>query len=198
MPTPSTTISPETPAPAALHGPRRHPFEALPEGSLRVGLVPLGAFLVLAWTVFPLVFPYPDFHAITQLVLSGSVPEARAVVAEWSVEARLRVTFWGGFDFVVDLAAWNAAALACVWAGRTLARPMAVTAGTLLAWGCWLGFLFNVPENLAFVRMTLGPVSAPWPQVAAVSAVLRLVLLGATLVFLGVALLARLRRRRVR
>ncbi len=173
-----------------------HPFGSIPEGALRIGVVPLAIFLVLVWTVFPFVFPYPNFDAIASLVMAGSAQAAAAVVSDWTLDERLRVVFWGGFDFIVDFAWWNGAALACIWAGRVFGSARMGAVAATLAWACWFGFLLNVPENLTFVLMTLGPVNDPWPALAAASAVLRLLILAAAVLFPTLAFFARLRQRR--
>ena len=176
----------------------RHPFDAIPVGSLRHGFVPFAAFVVLTWTVFPFVFPYPNFELIASLVMSGSAASAAAIISEWTVDERLRVVFWGGFDFIVDFAFWNGTALACIWAGRVFGGARAARIGSILAWACWLGFLLNVPENLIFVLMTMGPLNDPWPAVAAASAVVRMGLIIVGLLFPAVALVVRLRQSRRR
>jgi hypothetical protein len=171
----------------------RHPLDRIRPGRLRIPLVVHVVALAVLWLVLPAVLPFPNFERLSSLVLAGSVERATAVVATWSEADRLRVAFWGGFDFLVDVVAFNALALACIWASRVFAGSRLATFGPLLAWACWLGVVLNLPENAAFIHMTLAPVAAPWPTVAVASAYPRLVIMMSALVYVALAGLARLR-----
>lgn len=172
----------------------RHPFQQIAPGKIRKYLVPHVIVLMLVWTVGPLIFPYPDFGRLTQLVLAGDVVRAQAIIDTLSESDRLRIAFWGGFDFLVDVVAFDATALACIWAARVLRGPLAAV-GDVLAWMCWLGIVLNIPENLGFIRMTIVVVQAPWPLVSALAGYLRLAFFAAGVFYVAAAALAPRSRR---
>jgi len=144
-----------------------HPFERIAPGHIRVWLVPLAALALLLLALLPVLLPERETHTLLDLIRAGSVARAEEVLAHWSLDERVRAAHALGLDYLLNPAYLNALALACVWASRRFRAEPLVALGPLLAWLAWSAILANVAENVAVYRMLLGPVAAPWPQVAA-------------------------------
>jgi hypothetical protein len=137
----------------------------------------------------------PD--GIISYEFSWSVEGATAILESWDATARVYAGFSLGLDYLYMCLYSTTIALACLWAGGVLGtRGWALaSAGAWLALGQWLAALFDAVENAALWILLLGPVSEPWPAVAALCAIPKfaLVFLGLLYALLGVA--ARVTRR---
>lgn len=116
----------------------------------------------------------PGLSALSALVLAGTPEEAREVLAAWSSDDRVRVSFVAGFDFLFGIVWANTMALACIWSARRLTAARLAGAGAALAWLLWFAVLLDIPENGAYVGMVLGSLQQPWPALAALAVYARI------------------------
>ena len=153
-----------------------HPLEFLPE-SLRKRLFYF--FLALTLTIFG-VFRFLDQplqpNGIVAFELAGNVASAQRIVDAWNADARLFAAFGLGFDYLF----MPVYALALAF-GLLLARGEQPSRyhsfANLAAWGAFAAALFDAVENYALWHtLTLNAVS-PYPQLAAICAVIKFALL---------------------
>ena len=91
-----------------------HPFSRIPEGELRLFVVPIAsASLVLLVVILELVQRGPGWLPFGDLVLSFTSSRATEALSTWSVEDRVRVAFINGLDYLfgplyANLLAWVA------------------------------------------------------------------------------------------
>lgn len=166
----------------------KHPLEAIPQGKR------LGVFLalLLVFLVISIGFRFigPAKPSIVEFELAGTVDKAAAVINAWDVQSRVRAGFSLGFDFLYMLVYSTLIALACVWGAGVLAFMKWRTTGLVLAWGLWAAAVLDAVENFALTMLLFGTMSAPYPQVAQVCAMLKFGLIILGLVFAAVALVA--------
>lgn len=170
-----------------------HPFDRIPPGRVRVLFVPLVAVTLVVGTVLLLLDP--GGQGIIGLEVAGSVAAARRVMAVWDDRDMIHAAFGTGLDYLFLLAYSNAIALACIWGRRVFRTHWLVSLGGLLAWGAWVGAVFDAIENVALLDMLRGPVASPAPQIAAACASAKFVLVYAGIAYALAAALARLARR---
>ena len=142
----------------------------------------------------PLVLPGREHDTLLDLVESGSVEKAAAVLAHWSSGDRVRAAYAVGLDFLMNPAYMTVLATASIWAGRTLSGRRYRTVGTVLAWLAWSVVATNVAENIGlFVALTSGP-AGPWPFTVALTHYWASAVISVTVVFSAIGLVVRLRR----
>ena len=122
---------------------------------------------------------------------SNTVAGARAILESWDPAARVYAGFSLGLDYLYMVLYSTTIALACLWAASVLSMrgwPLA-SVGAWLAWGQWAAALLDAVENTALWILLVGPVTDPWPAVAALCAAPKFVLVFAGLLYalLGVA-----------
>jgi hypothetical protein len=125
----------------------------------------------------------------------AATPErAQEMLASWTPEARVRAGFIQGLDFLFPLVYSTTVGLGCVMGAGVIARrgQAASRLGVPLAWGLWAAAALDYVENIGLVMLLFGTVESPWPQLAAVCAVIKFALLAAGLVyaFYGLAMKA--------
>ena len=103
----------------------------------------------------------------------------------------MAAAFIQGVDFLFPAVYSTLMTLACLMASSTLAAagwPLA-RLGKTLAWAQWAAALFDYIENISLVVLIFGPVAAPWPQIAAVCALIKftLLIIGIAYGFFGLA-----------
>jgi hypothetical protein len=132
-------------------------------------------------------------YGIISFELAGSVEKAQQIIDSWDQDARLYAAFSLGFDYLFMVLYSTTIALACLWGGRVLQiRNMPGNiSGILLAWGLWLAAVLDGIENIALSLSLFTTPSAPWPQVAQISAILKFVLIFLGLIFTFFALIVR-------
>ncbi len=78
-----------------------HPFSRIPEGKLRLFVVPIaGVSLVLLVVMVELVQRGPGWLPFGDLVLSFTTSRAPQALSTWSVEDRIRIAFINGRDYL--------------------------------------------------------------------------------------------------
>lgn len=170
-----------------------HPYDRIPRGQLRRVFVPTLSVTVVVGVVLLLLDP--GGKGIVGLEVAGSVATANEVIGAWDERDVIHAAFGTGLDYLFLLAYANAVALACVWGRRVFRHQWLIALGGLLAWAAWLGGLLDAVENLALLDMIRGPVTSPWPQVAAWCAYPKFVLVYGGVVYALAAVYTRLARR---
>ncbi len=128
---------------------------------------------------------------IVSFEVAGSVENAQAMLDSWGSQGRVAAAFIQGLDFLFPAVYSTMLTLACLMASSTLGRaawPLA-RLGTALAWAQWAAALFDYIENISLVVLIFGPVAAPWPQIAAICALIKftLLIIGIAYGFFGLA-----------
>lgn len=173
----------------------RDPFSGVPAERLgRLALILAGAAALPAAVILAALEAGPGFDELTELVVAGSTDAAEEAMIGWSGDDRLRVAFVAGFDFAFGPVWTTALALACFWGARRSRRGSWRHAGIALGWLAWVALAFDVPENGAYLAMTMGNTGAPWPQMALAALIPRCVILAAGLLYLGAVVI---RNRRI-
>lgn len=171
----------------------RHPFDEIPPGRLRVWFRPLLGVTVVVGGVLLLLDP--GGKGIVGLEVAGSVEAAHEVMAGWDVRDVIHAAFGVGLDYLFLIAYSCTIALACIWGRRVFRHAWLVTLGGVLAWAAWVGGALDAVENIALLDMLRGPVESPAPEVAAVCAYVKFVLVYAGVIYALGAALTRLARR---
>ena len=179
-----------------------HPLESLRRRVLDGMILPfvllsLLMLLILNIIGLPLVTPAAPYGIIS-FELARDEAQAIAVLASWEAPARLRAAFSLGLDFLFIPIYTAALTLTCLWAARFRRErrrfPYSLVVigmpGILLAWAQMGAGLMDVVENIALLRMLLGGVSAPWPQIASLCAFSKFGLLAAGMLYSLIALAA--------
>ena len=170
-----------------------HPYDRIPSGRLRRVFMPCIALTVAVGGALLLLDP--GGKGIVGLEVAGSVAAANEVIGSWDRRDVIHAAFGTGLDYLFILAYANSVALACIWGRRVFGHRWLIALGGLLAWAAWLGGLLDAVENVALLDMIRGPVSSPWPQVAAWCAYLKFVLVYAGVAYALAAACTRLARR---
>ncbi len=162
-----------------------HPFSRIPEGQLRLFVVPIaGVSLVLFVVIVELVQRGPGWLPFGDPVLSFTTTRATEALSTWSVEDRVRIAFINGLDYLFGPLYANLLALGCIWAGR-LRRGSMSWAGSAFAWLAWVVLLLDLPENVAYLNLVGGNSSQPWPLISGTCVLVRSALVIASLVFMA-------------
>lgn len=158
----------------------KHPLEFVPSnlrkpfffGFLALTLMMFGAFNVLDQPLRTSAAP----NGIVSYELAGSPENAQAMLSSWDETARLYVAFGLGFDYLFMPAYSLALSLGLLLAGS--AKPTWLQKLTIwLVWGVLLAALFDAVENYALWKILIGNVDSGFPQIAAVCANIKFVLL---------------------
>lgn len=165
-----------------------HPLERIkPErrGYYFYPLLAATVLIMLAMNLIGLPLNTPSAPSgIVSFEVAATPSRAQVILDSWGEAARVRAAFIQGLDFLFPWVYSTAIGLGCILAGGVLRHrnwPLAGLGGWL-AWGLWLGALFDYIENIALVALLLGPVVSPWPQIAWVCAVVKF-----AMIFLGLA-----------
>lgn len=133
---------------------------------------------------------------IVSFEFAATAQNAQAMLNSWGEQGVVRAAFIQGLDFLFPAVYSTMVTLACLMSASTLGSlgwPLA-RLGAGLAWAQWAAALFDYVENVSLVALLLGPVAAPWPQIAAVCAVIKFALLLAGIAYGFFGLAARLSR----
>lgn len=175
-----------------------HPLEHLPQRKhWFLALLALALLIMLAMNFIGL--PLNTTAAPSGIVsfeFAASPENAQAMLNSWGEQGRVNAAFIQGLDFLFPAVYSTMLALACLMSASTLGNmgwPLA-RLGAGLAWGQWAAALFDYIENLSLVALLLGPVAAPWPQIAAICAAIKFALLLAGIAYGFFGLAARLSR----
>jgi hypothetical protein len=129
---------------------------------------------------------------IVSFEIAATPERAQQMLDSWNTNARTRAAFIQGLDFLFPWVYSSALALGCSMAGdvlRSRKLPLAGL-GNALAWGQWAAAGFDYIENVALVILLFGTAASPWPQIAALCAGIKFVLifLGLAYAFYGLAM----------
>jgi hypothetical protein len=131
-------------------------------------------------------------QGIISFEFAATPARAGGMIASWTPEARIRAGFIQGLDFLFPLAYSTTVGLACVMAAGVLERrgQRVSHLAAPIAWVLWTAALLDYVENIALLILLFGEVQSPFPQLAAVCAGIKFVIIGAGLVyaFYGLAL----------
>jgi len=171
----------------------RHPFQAIPSEKFCRVLIPLIlitliSMIMMNWISSPL--NNPDVpNGIISFELAGTTEAINRILASWDNEAQLTASLSLGLDYLFLVIYSTAIGVGCIWASGafTLRGSLLASIGVLLAWGQWLAALLDGVENAALIRLILGDIQSPWPQVARICAIIKfsLIALGLMYVILG-------------
>jgi hypothetical protein len=137
---------------------------------------------------------------IVSYELAGSVEKTTAIINSWDLYAQLHAAFSLGLDFLFILLYVLTIIFACSWAGERISVaywPMARSAKIVGA-GVLVAGISDIVENANLIKLLFGPISAPYPQIAAICAVIKFLLVGIGLLYTiygGMAWLWNLRKR---
>lgn len=166
-----------------------HPLESISAARRRQLFYPLLGLtllimMVMNWVGLPLNTPAAP-NGIVSFELAGTPARASEMLNSWDSGAHARAAFIQGLDFLFPAVYSTTLALGCIMAAGTLsARHLPLARwGSALAWGQWAAAIFDYLENIALVILLFGPSVAPWPQMAAVCAIIKFGLLFAGLVY---------------
>ena len=124
-------------------------------------------------------------QGIVSFEFAATPERAQAMLDSWSPAARVRAGFIQGLDFLFPVIYSTTVGLGCIMAAGVIARRRQAISrlGRWLAWGLWLAAALDYIENIGLVIILFGAVQSPYPQIAAVCATLKFILLAAGLVY---------------
>jgi hypothetical protein len=125
-------------------------------------------------------------NGIVSFEIAGSTTQAAAIRDSWSPTARLYAAFGLGLDFLFMPVYATALSLSTLLAATRRKGRAWLGLGAVLAWGAYLAAGLDVVENSALLHILLQGAALPMPQIAAICAMLKFVVL---LIGIGYALL---------
>ncbi len=136
-------------------------------------------FLILTAAIF-LVFQFIDKplqtsaapSGIVSFELAGSVTSVNAMLESWNSSALLYNAFGLGFDFLF-MPIYAVTISMAVLLSSKRRNAAWEKAGNIIGWAAMAALLFDAVENLALFSMLVGRVSGPYPQVAAICAMVK-------------------------
>lgn len=158
----------------------KHPLEFVPSdfrkpfflGFLALTLAMFGLFNILDQPLRTSAAP----NGIVSYELAGSPEEAQAMLTSWDEHARLFAAFGLGFDYLFMPVYSLALSFGLLLAGS--AKPTWLQKLTVfLGWGVLLAALFDALENYALWKILTGSIDSAFPQIAAVCANIKFILL---------------------
>lgn len=128
---------------------------------------------------------------IVSFEVAYSPARASQILDSWDEPARHRAQMSLWVDYLFIPAYSTLMTLVCLCATGCLRRRAWRIArlGVLVAWGQWIAGALDTVENATLLVVLAGPVTGPWPQVAAVAALTKFTLLalGAAWALYGLA-----------
>jgi hypothetical protein len=122
-------------------------------------------------------------NGIVSFELASNVETATAILLSWDERADLFAAFGLGIDYLFMPVYATALALGILLASGRHPGWFGVL-GAWLGWGAYTAAIFDAVENYALARMLLmNEVWSPYPQVAALSATVKFLLLVVGLIF---------------
>lgn len=166
-----------------------HPLEQIPTSRRRRVLFPLLSLTLLLLLIMNFVGLPLNTSAAPQGIISfefAYTPErAQQMLDSWSPDARIRAGFIQGLDFLFPMVYATTVGLGCVMAASVIASrgQAAARLGPWLAWGLWAAAALDYVENIGLVTVLFGQVQSPFPEIAAVCALIKFALLVVGLVY---------------
>jgi len=100
--------------------------------------------------------------------LAGDITTAQNILDSWDEHARLTAALVQGIDFLFIPVYVATIGVGCGWAAYMIQRkrwPLS-SLGTILAWAIIVAGIFDIIENIALIKMLLGHINTPLPQIA--------------------------------
>jgi hypothetical protein len=176
----------------------QHPFQAISPDRVGRYLIPLSLLTIvfmitLNWLSTPLNNPSAP-SGIISFELAGEVETAKAIIASWDVKNLLIASLSLGLDYLFLVIYSAAIGMGCIWASKAFSAraTFLISSGVFLAWAQWFAALFDGVENAALIKMLLGNIQSPWPQIARTFAIMKFALIALGLVFIMVGALFKL------
>ena len=163
----------------------RHPLEFIPQHLRKplfyvffvLTIVIFGVFSVLDMPLRTSVAP----SGIVSFELAGNVKTAQAVIDSWNSDARLFSAFGLGLDYLFMPVYMFALSLGLLFAMNRKTGWYYFFA-MWMGWGAFTAMIFDAVENYALWRVLTGNVVSPYPEVAALCATIKFILLVAGLI----------------
>lgn len=115
-------------------------------------------------------------NGIVSFELAREVESAQSIVDSWDVSARLFAAFGLGFDYLFMPTYALALSLGLLIAVGNKINRYAIFAGWM-GWGVFVAALFDAMENYMLWRVLTGDIISPYPEIAAICATIKFILL---------------------
>ena len=163
-----------------------HPLDFIPERMQKEVFFPLLALTLGLFGVFGILdLPLRTSSApigIVSFELAGTMEKANAIIQSWDARMRLFAAFGLGLDYLF----MPAYALTISLGVLLIARKhdgVYTKMGVYFGWGALLAVFFDAIENIALWRLLSGTATLLYPQVAAVAATIKFLLIAFGLLF---------------
>ncbi|MFN8411809.1 MAG: hypothetical protein U0Z26_05430 [Anaerolineales bacterium] len=158
----------------------KHPLEFIPQNLRKTLFFVFLAFTLIIFGVFRVLDqPLRTSSApngIVSFELARTTNASQAMVNSWDDNARLFAAFGLGMDYLFMPVYALALSFGLLLAGSGKAKWLQVLT-TWLGWGAILAALFDAVENYALWHILIGTVHSSFPQVAAICATIKFILL---------------------
>lgn len=167
-----------------------HPFQSIAQDRISKYLIPLILLtLIFMFTLNTLGSSLNTNQAPNGIIsyeLAGDVHTAKAIIDSWDTRSQIIASLSLGIDYLFLVIYSNAIGLGCIWAmSAFLSKPtILLSSGIFLAWGQWLAALLDGVENTALLKLLLGNIQAPWPQVAQICATIKFFIIALGLIYI--------------
>jgi hypothetical protein len=157
----------------------KHPFEKIKPNDQKNCFIILLIVTILVMAIMNIIgSPLTTANAPSGIIsfeLAVTPARAQEIISSWNTDAQLRAAFIQGLDFLFPLIYSSALGLGCLITARILSsrgKP-GQSIGRLLAWGLLLAAACDYLENIALVAELFGWIKTPFPQIAAMCAVIK-------------------------
>jgi hypothetical protein len=158
----------------------QHPLEIVPQQLRKPMFYMFFVLTLVIFGVFRTAEPFLRTSAapsgIVSFELARNVNISQAIVDSWDTNARLYAAFGLGFDYLFMPVYAFALSLGILLASShktSWYRPFAAWMG----WGVFVAALFDVVENYALWKVLMGGAFSPYPEIAALCATIKFILL---------------------
>ena len=115
-------------------------------------------------------------NGIVSFELARKVESAQSIADSWDANARLFAAFGLGFDYLFMSTYALALSLGLLIAVGNKINRYAIFAGWM-GWGVFVAALFDAMENYMLWRVLTGDIISPYPEIAAICATIKFILL---------------------
>lgn len=115
-------------------------------------------------------------NGIVSFELARKMESAQSIVDSWDANARLFAAFGLGFDYLFMPTYALALSLGLLIAVGNKINRYAIFAGWM-GWGVFVAALFDAMENYMLWRVLTGDIISPYPEIAAICATIKFILL---------------------
>ena len=169
----------------------RHPFQSISPERVPSYLIPLILLTLLSMLILNLLGSSLNTAAapsgIISFELAGDPEISTAIIDSWDHASQMIASLSLGLDYLFLLIYSTTIAMGCIWAMNAfITKPsFYLSVGILLAWGQGLAALLDGVENAALLRLLLGEIQSPWPQLAQTCAVIKFTLIAFGLIYIA-------------